>query len=542
MTLSNHVQLTITIDSVGVARAGFGVPLILSYGAPWSERVRMYNSYAEVVADGFVPSSPEALAAAAMFGQSPRPSVVAIGRGENAPTQKYAINAVALRAEHTYRLNVRGQGVTATTASYTSGSSTTKIDIHDGLVTALNAVVGKNYTASFGSLTAATVDVSSVNTGNDNITTVAAHGLQTGDGPVQFTTTGTLPAGLAPGTDYWVNRQGATVIKVATSLANALANTFVDITDSGTGTHTLVISTSTLSPTAPFVVTGDNVVDWFSLESPDVTGLSIAQTHDDPGVADDLAAIQLENDGWYALYTLFNSAAYLDAAAAWIQTHKKIYGADSSASEDITATSTGTAGPLDELAEAGYSRTAGFYHPSPAAMAGAAWLGNCLPREPGSETWKFRRLAGVSPVRLTATQRTNLIARNANSYETVAGVNITFEGTLAGGDLVYVDVQRGLDWLEDDMAKGVFGALAGASKIPYTDAGIAVIEAEVRASIQRGVGRGVLASDPAPVVTVPRVADVATIDKTQRILRDVKFSATLAGAVHGVDIIGVVSF
>jgi hypothetical protein len=58
---------------------------------------------------------------------------------------------------------------------------------------------------------------------------------------VRFTTTTTLPAGLALLTDYWLVRQSATTAKVASSFANAIANTTIDITDTGVGTHTLTI-------------------------------------------------------------------------------------------------------------------------------------------------------------------------------------------------------------------------------------------------------------------------------------------------------------
>lgn len=56
---------------------------------------------------------------------------------------------------------------------------------------------------------------------------------------VRFTTTGTLPTGLALATDYWLVRQGATSAKVSTSFANAIAGTVIAFTDAGTGTHTL---------------------------------------------------------------------------------------------------------------------------------------------------------------------------------------------------------------------------------------------------------------------------------------------------------------
>jgi hypothetical protein len=58
---------------------------------------------------------------------------------------------------------------------------------------------------------------------------------------VRFTTTTTLPAGLSLATDYWLVRQSATTANVASSYANAVAGTFIDITDAGTGTHTLTI-------------------------------------------------------------------------------------------------------------------------------------------------------------------------------------------------------------------------------------------------------------------------------------------------------------
>ena len=55
---------------------------------------------------------------------------------------------------------------------------------------------------------------------------------------VRLTTTTTLPAGLALATDYYVIRVSDTTFKLATSYANAIAGTQINITDAGTGTHT----------------------------------------------------------------------------------------------------------------------------------------------------------------------------------------------------------------------------------------------------------------------------------------------------------------
>lgn len=56
---------------------------------------------------------------------------------------------------------------------------------------------------------------------------------------VRLTTTTTLPGGLATATDYYVIRASDSTFKLATTYANAVAGTQINITDAGTGTHTI---------------------------------------------------------------------------------------------------------------------------------------------------------------------------------------------------------------------------------------------------------------------------------------------------------------
>lgn len=56
---------------------------------------------------------------------------------------------------------------------------------------------------------------------------------------VRLTTTTTLPAPLATATDYYVIRVSDGTAKLATTYANAIAGTQINITDAGTGTHTI---------------------------------------------------------------------------------------------------------------------------------------------------------------------------------------------------------------------------------------------------------------------------------------------------------------
>lgn len=536
--LSDHVTLTITQDSVGLARAAFGVPMILSHNAAFAERVRTYTSLLEVASD-FVSGTPEYLAANALFAQSPHPESLKIGRAALDPTLAYSLAATAANST-IYAIDVAGPGITATTASYTSDSAATVAEIHSGLVTALNAVTGNNYIAAFAALVNPD-DVFTAANGTE-IFTAVAHGLQTGDGPFQVSNSGgALPAGLTALTDYWIIKIDADTFYLATSLALALAGTFLSITTNGTGTQTLEDTASTKRPSDPITVTADAAGNWFSLAVDNISLLAIEMTHSDPGVATDLAAISNEDDDWYALITLYNSQLYVAGVAAYIEAVRKIYVFDScdTTSATLAYASGDTNDSIGQQHSLSRARSAGLFHPSPADMAAAAWVGKVLPLDPGSATWKFKTLSGVTPVSLTSTHRTNLRNRKGNSYETIAGLNQTWEGYTADGD--FIDVTQGIDWIYDDMTKGVYEALAAMPKVPYTDDGVALVESEIRGTLKTAVGMDILSSDPAPVVTVPRVADVSTANKVIRNLPSVRWSATLAGAIHKVTITGVVS-
>lgn len=56
---------------------------------------------------------------------------------------------------------------------------------------------------------------------------------------LRFASTVTLPAPLAAATDYYAIRASDGTFKVATTYANAIAGTAINITDAGTGTHTV---------------------------------------------------------------------------------------------------------------------------------------------------------------------------------------------------------------------------------------------------------------------------------------------------------------
>ncbi len=281
----------------------------------------------------------------------------------------------------------------------------------------------------------------------------------------------------------------------------------------------------------------------FSVESLNVARLGVAQDHADPGIATDLAAIALEDSTWYTILCPFNSKAMADEIADWAESNKKLYVAQTQDSDTIQLSNSSDTGGSQTIAgllkaEAEF-RTGLIYHSDNWAFADAAWVGACLPFDPGSETWAEKTLAGVAVTRLTATQRTNALAKYMNVYESVAGRNVTNNGTVGGNE--YIDVIRFRDWLEANIAADVYVVLAQNKKLPFTDSGIAAVQAIILARLNAGVAVGGLSNNPKPVVTVPLAANVSTGDKAARTLTGVGFTATLAGAIQAASISGVVA-
>lgn len=260
----------------------------------------------------------------------------------------------------------------------------------------------------------------------------------------------------------------------------------------------------------------------------------------DPGIVADLTTIRTSidgNDDWYALLVDSFGKAEITAMAAAIEAIRKIYLPTTFDADVLTAVTTDV-GSLLQASD--YERTALQWHETPLfADLGAAWGGKNLPTDPGSITWKFKSVAGPAFSRLTPNELSELEGKNVNHYIRLAGNNFVQEGKMAGGE--FIDIVRGIDFITARLQENVFGRMINLPKIPFTDPGIAIIEAEVRGVMQLGISQGIFAADPAPTVTVPRAADVDVNDKANRLLPDVNFTAVLAGAIHFVEIRGIVT-
>lgn len=294
---------------------------------------------------------------------------------------------------------------------------------------------------------------------------------------------------------------------------------------------------------SPVTITGNAAGGWFNVEVDDVAHQTITETTADPGIAADLTAITAENPNWYLLLTAFNSKLYGVAAAAAVEAMAfRVYVAGTSDSSTVLNASSGTADLMDQVKTNAYGRTLVQYHKNAASFPDAALAGARLWTNPGAESWMPLPLAGIATFTMTSTHRTNITARNGNSYELVAGIGVTFQGMT--GDGKFIDTRRFLDWLSSTIQLMVFAAQVAAaqqgSKIPMTDPGIAQIESQVRGGLELGVASGGLIASTI-VVSVPTAASISSADRTARTLNNVKFSATYQSPTNKVNINGSVT-
>lgn len=252
-----------------------------------------------------------------------------------------------------------------------------------------------------------------------------------------------------------------------------------------------------------------------------------------------LNAIANENNDWYGIVVDQALVSSFADVASWVETAKKfaifwitdVNAYDPSKSTDLASV----------LKNANRNRSAVVWHATPAGGADypdAAWMGEGFPYEPGTSTWAYKTLNGVTPDTLLASQETAIKNKNCNYYMTVGGVSITQEGKVASGE--YIDIIIGTDWIEARLREAVYSALVNNRKIPYDDTGIAMIEGLVKGVLNEAASKGILQADSI-AVTVPKYADIPQADKLARKLPDVKFSALYQGAIHSVTINGTIS-
>ena len=263
---------------------------------------------------------------------------------------------------------------------------------------------------------------------------------------------------------------------------------------------------------------------------------------------DDTLARAKAFGGWYVICAAGIDESNYDAIAAWAESGNDLF----------VYTYTGA---TDPLANKSYERSVGYYGkvttsqeaasvPAANKYIGVAAAVRCLSYPSGSETWAYKTLAGgMVPSQLTDTEVAELQTNNINTFEKLAGRNVTMLGKTKAGE--WVDIIRFRDWVETDMQNGVANVILRNGKIPFTDAGISLIGAAMEATLMRGQERGGIMqsyTDESGNLNVgysmylPPASSIPAEDKAARILRGPRFEAYLSGAIHSVKIVGSLTY
>ena len=261
-----------------------------------------------------------------------------------------------------------------------------------------------------------------------------------------------------------------------------------------------------------------------------------------------MAAIQSYDNDWYGWVLASRDSADILAAANWTESVRKLFGTAIAEAGAYNPESTTDTGYL--LYNGNYYRTFWFYHKDAASdFPEAAVMARCFAILPGGETWANKKLAGVTTDPLTETQYIAIKGKNGNTFERFRNISITQNGKVAAGE--WIDVIRFRDWLQEEITVNVFNALVNNNKIPYTDEGIAIIEAQIRQALELGTRRGGIApieydedgnENYGYTISVPLSSSISANQKATRVLQDVSFTARLAGAIHVVEITGSLTY
>lgn len=183
-----------------------------------------------------------------------------------------------------------------------------------------------------------------------------------------------------------------------------------------------------------------------------------------------------------------------------------------------------------------------FAHTDPEKFPDAALVGRMAPLEPGTATFKFKTLSGVTEAKFKIGDITSFHDAGINTYVRKFGVLQTSEGFVSDGS--YADIQLTKDWLKARMEERISRVLYTNEKIPYDNIGIAQVVDPIRTTLKEATNRELVArgSDGSGIFVVhaPRREEIDPNDRANRILPDVHWDATLAGAVHNVKVSGVV--
>ena len=360
------------------------------------------------------------------------------------------------------------------------------------------------------------------------------------------TATGTMTQGsltaVVNGVEV-VQAYSSNLVGTLTALAGAIGSASI----AGVASATYEANAITITPTAGNVVSF--TISATGLATANTLAFALTATATAETYAQAIDACSLENDQWYWVLATTDATADIVAISAKIETLVKMYVAQTSEANVVNlSVSSDTTSVASLLKATDATRTVLVYADSSASNYDASLVGRVATLEAGTYTMKFKSFAQAVASSLSPTQSVNARDKYCNTYEEIGAQDILREGVTPSGE--FADVIVFVDWLKATMSEDVYKTLTKSDKVPFTDNGIQAIANSMEKSLSLGVKRGAISEksfndndeqDGGYVIQVPRKQDTLANDRALRILKDVKFTAWISGAVHFVEINGVVT-
>lgn len=327
---------------------------------------------------------------------------------------------------------------------------------------------------------------------------------------------------------------GATVATISTAIAALLTGLALGLTCSGAST-TWCACTAT--------VTGK--VHRFTNTVPE---LHIANVTTDPGIATDLANIRAVDNDWFGVCLDSQSKAETLAAAAYLETARKV---TFSANADYAQKDPASTTDLMYVAKANaYFNTAIFYHHESGSSLAAGAMARYLTSLPGTQTLAHLQVVGVvtsdvapngSPWCSDA-DAAAIKGKNGNTYTTLGNQGDIQMGTVAGGD--HADTVRAIHFMHARIQEMYITNLQNGG-YRMTNKGISKANNDLLALLLSWTKNPytILDDDPtfAPTVTTPQISDLSQAEKKQRKLPNVQFTGRVQGAIELIEVSGSIS-
>ena len=245
------------------------------------------------------------------------------------------------------------------------------------------------------------------------------------------------------------------------------------------------------------------------------------------------------DDDWYILLTDQDGDDAVKALAAWAEATEPTEAELGAGEEDHRKLYFGRT--QNKSLEVTNRRAAIIYGDQAEEYPDAAYVGNVGPFYPKSVTWKFKRPDGISVPVLTDAEREALEEANVNFLTVEYKKEYVKNGVCTDGE--FIDVQMGADYIAQYMREQLYSIFLANAKIPYTDAGFALIASGVYQTLNRAVALGIIATDPESgngvySVTVPKRIEATDEQARARQMPDIVWEAQLEGAVHSVKVTG----